>query len=258
MLQLLFACLLFLAPANNHETTLWGQNGHRVAGEIASHHLSPEAQKAVDRVLGGKSMAIVSTWMDRIKSDPAYDHTHSWHWVTLPDGMKYEETDKNPDGDIINTIRTIINKLKKGNLTAKEETKNLKMLIHLVGDIHQPLHVGNGEDRGGNNVEVEWFGKPTNLHRVWDSEMISDRQLSYTELAASVDHASKKEIKKWQDTDVLDWAYESSNALDEVYEMPGNKQLGYQYQFKHRQLLSDRLEKAGIRLAGVLNEIYGD
>ena len=133
----------------------------------------------------------------------------------------------------------------------------LKMLIHLVGDIHQPLHVGTGKDRGGNSTKVEWFYRDSNLHRVWDSEMIDSRQLSYTEFSDAVNHPTKQQIKTWQDSNILDWAYESMELRDQVYDLPKDHQIGYQYQYKNHDILDRQLLKAGVRLAGVLNEIYG-
>ncbi len=250
--------MLLLIPGTDHDKKIWGQNGHRIVGDIAADYLSPEARKEIDRVLGHESMAIASTWMDKIKSDPAYDHTHDWHWVTIPDGMTYEETEKNSNGDLINSIRTFIEELKSGSLSAEEEKKKLKMLIHLVGDIHQPLHVGNGKDRGGNATEVEWFYEDSNLHRVWDSEMIDDTQLSYTEFSAAINHPSDQQIENWQNTDVLDWANEAMELRDQVYDLPDDRQIGYEYQYKNRDLLDRQLLKGGVRLAGVLNEIYAE
>ncbi|NGP87638.1 S1/P1 nuclease [Fodinibius halophilus] len=258
LITFLFAFLLLNPATNDHDTNVWGTNGHRIVGDIAADYLSPDARKAVDRVLGPTSMAIASTWMDRIKSDPAYDHTHSWHWVTIPDGMTYEETEKNPDGDLINTIRTIVRELKSGALNKQEEQENLKMLIHLIGDIHQPLHVGTGKDRGGNATEVEWFYEESNLHRVWDSEMIKDRKLSYTEFSTAINHPTDEQLKEWQDSGVLDWAKESMALREQVYDLPEDHQIGYEYQYENYDLLNRQLLKAGVRLAGVLNEIYGD
>lgn len=253
----LISILLVIPTTDSYESNVWGQNGHRIVGDVAADYLAPEARQAVDRVLGPTSLAIASTWMDKIKSDPAYDHTHDWHWVTIPNGKTYAETEKNPNGDLINTLRTIINELKSGNLSAKEETKNLKMLVHLVGDIHQPLHVGNGEDRGGNNTEVEWFYDESNLHRVWDSEMISYTELSYTEFSTAINHPTEQQINKWQDSKVIDWARESKQLRDQVYDLPEDRQIGYEYQYQNRDLLDRQLLKAGVRLAGVLNDIYG-
>jgi hypothetical protein len=223
---------------------------------VASFYLDAKAKKAVHRILKGKSMAIVAPWMDFIKSNPKWDYTHPWHWVTIPNGKTYAETKKNPNGDIIETLRRIIKELKKGDLSPKKERIDLKMLIHLVGDIHQPLHVGNGKDRGGNEVTVLWFGKPTNLHRVWDSQMINSSLLSYTELADAINHVSKEQVKKWQNSTVLDWAKESKELRSKVYDLPKDHRLGYDYMYKNWPVVKKRLLQAGIRLAGVLNEIY--
>lgn len=235
----------------------WGKTGHRVVGEVAADYLTRRARRAVDRVLGPESLAIASTWMDEIKSDSAYDHTHDWHWVTIPDGMRYEETEKNPNGDLIRTLERLVAELKAGDLSPGREARHLKMLIHLVGDIHQPLHVGTGEDRGGNEAEVQWFSEPSNLHRVWDSEMIDDSKLSYTELTRAVNHPGKAEIRRWQASTVRDWAYESMELREEVYDLPEERRLGYRYTFENWDLLQRQLLKAGVRLAGVLNDIYG-
>lgn len=256
-----FICLLIISlllPAGDHyENKIWGQTGHRIVGDVAEDYLTPEAKKEIKRVLGPTSLAIASTWMDKVRSDDSYDYMQSWHWVTIPDGKTYKETEKNPDGDLINALRTAIKKLKSGSLSAKEEQEQLKILIHLVGDIHQPLHVGTGNDRGGNDTEVEWFYEDSNLHRVWDSEIIDDTKLSYTEFSTAINHPTKEQIQQWQNTSVIDWAQESKELRYAVYDLPEDHQIGYEYQYENRDLLDRRLLKAGVRLAGVLNEIYG-
>lgn len=257
MLFISLISFLLLLPAGNHlETELWGKNGHRIVGDIAADYLNPETREAVDRVLGPTSLAIASTWMDKIKSDPSYDHTHDWHWVTIPDGMTYEETEKNPNGDLIATLQRIIKELKSGTLSTEEEQEKLKMLIHLVGDIHQPLHVGTGKDRGGNDAKVQWFNEQSNLHRVWDSGMINYTKLSYTEFSTAINHPTDQQIAKWQDSNVLDWAYEAMELRDQVYDLAADRKIGYEYQYHNRDLLDQQLLKGGIRLAGILNDIY--
>lgn len=235
----------------------WGKTGHRVIGDIAAGYLSEEAQKEIRRVLDPESMAIASTWMDKIRSDPRYDHTHDWHWVTIPDGVTYEETEKNPNGDLVEALQSIIGELKSSSLSDKEEVEKLKMLIHLIGDLHQPMHVGTGEDRGGNDTRVEWFYEPSNLHRVWDSEMIDETKLSYTEFSKAINHPSKEQLNKWQQGHILDWAYETRELRNAAYDLPDDRQLGYRYQYVHRKALDRQLLKAGVRLAYVLNDIYG-
>lgn len=252
----LFA-LIFIFSATGSDIKKWGKTGHRIVGEIATDYLDDTAREAVKRVLGDESMAIAGTWMDKIRSDPRYDYTHDWHWVTIPDGMTYEETEKNPNGDLIDTLQSIIEELKGGHLSAEEEAEKLKMLIHLIGDLHQPMHVGTGEDRGGNDTRVEWFYEPSNLHRVWDSEMIDETKLSYTEFSEAINHPTKEQLSKWQQGDVLDWAYETMELREEVYDLPDDQQLSYHYQYVHRPTIDRQLLKAGVRLAYVLNQIYG-
>lgn len=257
MLFLLLLSFLLLFPAGeNHQELKWGKTGHRIVGDIAADYLSPSARVEVNRVIGPQSMAIASVWMDQIRSDPNYDHTHDWHWVTIPDGMSYEETEKNPNGDLIKKLQTFISELKEGDLSPEEEKEKLKMLIHMVGDIHQPMHVGTGEDMGGNDTNVEWFYEPSNLHRVWDSEMIDDTQLSYTEFSTAINHPSDHQVSSWQNSGVMDWAAEAMELRDQVYDLPDDRQLSYEYQYEHRDLLNKQLLKGGVRLAGILNEIY--
>ncbi len=234
----------------------WGATGHRVTGYIAEKHLNKKAKKEIERILNGQSLSIASTWMDEIRSDTSYNYTSDWHWVTILDGQTYDQSEKNPKGDVIEAIQRIVTALKSKKLSTKDEAEHLKMLVHLVGDIHQPLHVGGGSDRGGNDVKVMWFRADSNLHRVWDSEMIDDTKLSYTELAQSLSRPTTAQIKNWQSATVLDWATESMNYRKQVYDY-GNGRLSYQYGYKYFDIAKERMLQAGVRLAGILNDIYG-
>ena len=234
----------------------WGPTGHRVTGHIAEKQLNKKARREIDRILEGQSLAMASTWMDEIRSDSSYDFASDWHWVTIPDGMTYEQTEKNKKGDVIQTIERIIAELKSRKLTPRQEADNLRMLIHLVGDIHQPLHVGRGNDRGGNNVKIMWFRADSNLHRVWDSDMIDDTKLSYTELAQSLDEPTSLQLQQWKNSTVRDWANESVRLRDDVYRYK-NEKLGYEYAYKNFHHVRHRLLQAGVRLGLILNEIYG-
>lgn len=234
----------------------WGATGHRVTGHIATKYLNKKAKKVLEQLLKGQSLAIASTWMDEIKSDSTYDYMSDWHWVTIPYGLTYEQAEKNKNGDIIQTINRVINELKTKKLTEAEQVQRIKILIHLVGDIHQPLHVGGKNDKGGNDVKVMWFRADSNLHRVWDSDIIDDTKLSYTELAESLDTPTDAELKTWQSAGVMVWAKESQSYAEQVYDT-GNGRLGYRYSYLHYHIIRHRLLQAGVRLAGVLNEIYG-
>ncbi len=234
----------------------WGATGHRATGLIAERYLTAKAKKRINQILGGESLAMASTWMDEIRSDSTYNYTADWHWTTIPDGGRYEDVENNLDGKVVMMIEKFTKDLKAGKLTPKQEQEYLKMLVHMVGDLHQPLHVGKPGDRGGNDVKVKWFRSESNLHRVWDSEMIDDSKLSYTELALSFGTPDKETIKKWQSTGVRDWAMESVSYRPQVYDI-GNSNLSYQYSYKYFSIAKTRMLQAGIRLAGLLNQIYG-
>ncbi len=234
----------------------WGATGHRATGWIARQYLGKKANKTVERLLKGQSLDMASTWMDEIKSDSTFDYMSDWHWVTIPFGQNYDQTTKNPNGDIIQTLERIIAELKSKKLSEAEQAQHIRILIHLIGDIHQPLHVGGKDDRGGNNVKVMWFRSDSNLHRVWDSDMIDDTKLSYTELGQSLYKPTEAERKAWQKTSVRDWANESQSYEKQVYDI-GNSRLGYRYSYLYLPTVRHRLLQAGVRIAGILNEIYG-
>lgn len=252
MKHLIF-CLALLIPASAFS---WGSTGHRVVGAVASKHLNSKAKKNIIKILGQNSLAEVSNWMDEIRSDSTYNYLTDWHWVTIETGKTYDQSPKNPKGDVIASIERIVSELKKHTLDKKTEEEYLKMLIHLVGDIHQPLHVGCCDDQGGNKVKVKWFGRDTNLHSVWDNSMIDDTKLSYTELASYLDEPDPATIAALQKNTVLQWADESMTFRKQVYEI-GDGNLSYKYSYKNLPTVKDRLLQAGIRLAGLLNEIYG-
>lgn len=233
----------------------WGPTGHRATGLIAEKHLTKKARKALEAILQGQSLAMASTWMDEIRSDSTFNYMSDWHWVTIENGQTYEQSVKNPNGDIVQTLERVISELKSGKLQPAEEAQLIRILIHLVGDLHQPLHVGNGNDRGGNDIRVNWFRTDSNLHRVWDSDMIDDTRLSFTELAESLDKPDAAMIKKLQSTTVREWANESMSFRPQVYAY-GDGRLGYAYAYKNMPVVRTRLLQAGIRLAGILNDIY--
>lgn len=233
----------------------WGQTGHRVIGQIADNHLSKKVRTQIESILDGQSIAMVSTYMDEIKSESKYDFMGPWHYCTIPDGEAYDSAPK--EGDVILAINRYISQLKSGSLSSSEEVFALKCLIHLIGDIHQPLHVGNGIDRGGNDEKVTYFWQSSNLHRVWDSEIIDGKKLSYTEYSAWIDRASVRQIEEWKSDNIMAWATESASYRPQIYDLPEDKKINYRYTYDNIAAVNLRLLQAGIRLAGVLEDIYG-
>jgi hypothetical protein len=231
--------------------------GHRAIGVIADKHLTKKAKKQITKLLQGESLAFVSTFGDEIKSDSRYDKFYAWHFVNFPFNSKYEDSERNPKGDIVSGINFCIQILKDKNSSQADKVFYLKFLVHLIGDLHQPLHVGRAEDKGGNDIKVKWHYKKSNLHRVWDSEMIESWNMSYTELASNAIGLGKEQINSYQKGTVMDWTYESQKLAIQVYQSAKmGDNLSYKYSYDHFGTVRSQLQKAGIRLAKVLNEIY--
>lgn len=235
----------------------WGATGHRTIGEIAEKHLTKKAKKQIDILLQGQGLAIVSTFGDDIKSDKKFDKYYTWHFVNFPFDTKYKDSKKDPKGDIVMGIENCIKKLKDPAASKEDKAFFLKFLVHLIGDLHQPLHVGRSEDRGGNDIKVLWHYKKSNLHRVWDSEMIEFYNMSYSELSNNTKNLSKAQIESIAKGSVLDWTYESQGLAKKIYKSAKqDEKLSYRYSYDHFQIVRSQLQKSGIRLAKILNEIF--
>ena len=256
MKRLFFAFVL--CALVNTQSFGWGKTGHRVVGQIAEWHLSKKAQRNIAAILGQESLGMAANWMDEVRSDRAYDYAYTWHFLTVREGKGYEPEIQEEDGDAYAVMLRLIDELKNKPLSLTKRQENLKMLIHIVGDLHQPLHVGTGEDKGGNEVEVTYFGQKTNLHTVWDTKVIDRQKLSYTELADHLNRQTDKEmVKALQTAPYADWLKEAVNLRGSVYDLPASKRLSYEYDYVTFPVIEKRLLAGGIRLAGILNEIYG-
>lgn len=247
-----FALLLMVMSSPVHA---WGPNGHRVVGRIAMSHLSEETARAVECLLGPVGLDQASTWPDEIRSDPSWRHADPWHFISIDDAETLETTARDPAGDVLEAMQRFEAVLRDPQASRQAKQEALKFLVHFVGDVHQPLHVGRRADRGGNIIVVMWFAETTNLHSVWDSHLIENEKLSFSELAAFIDHPTQEEIRTWQSSTFADWARESKAERERVYRI-GEGKLGYQYAFDNMPLVKRRLVQAGVRLAGLLNSIF--
>ena len=236
----------------------WSKTGHRVVGEVAQKHLTRKAWRTISDLLEGETLAEVSNYGDAIKSDRAYDKFSPWHYVNFPADKAYTDVTPSPEGDVVQGIEKCIAILKDPQTSRKDQVFYLKMLIHLVGDLHQPLHVGRAADRGGNDIQVQWFGRGSNLHRVWDSNLIDDYGMSYTELARSLPRWSREKIRQIQQGSVYDWVEEIQEVTNQVYaSVEVGEKLSYRYRYDWWDTVEEQLLIGGVRLAAVLNDIYG-
>ena len=255
---ILLSFLVFLITMTSIAADDWGRNGHRATGAIAEKYLTKKAKRNIANLLNGQSIAMVSTYADEIKSDSKYRKYGPWHYVNFPFDETYETHPKNEKGDIIVAINTCIEKLKDESVSEEEKIFHLKLLVHFIGDLHQPLHIGLAEDKGGNDFQVRWFNEGTNLHTVWDTKMIEEYEMSYSELALNAEELSNSQLNTIQSGTVIDWMYESRALCKDIYSQTekGDK-LWYPYMYEYMDVLRGQLQKGGIRLAKVLNEIFG-
>ena len=258
--KLVLGIAIIYAPL---QSMAWGTEGHRVAGQIADSYLTPKARAAIKAILGNETIAITSNWADFIKSDPNFSYLSSWHYVDLDKSYTYPELkeylDQDTKVDAYTKLNFLISELKKKNLGKENKLMYLRMLIHIVEDVHQPLHVGHTDDKGGNDIKLTWFNNPTNLHSVWDSQIIEFQQLSYTEYTAWINHTTAAERAKLQKAPISEWIFESSQIAGKIYDevKTGDSLSGYKYNFEHIAIVNQQLVKAGVRLAGVLNQLFG-
>lgn len=254
---LAFVFLSTMTFATTHDNTFdWGNTGHRAIGEIANKHLSKRIKRKISEILNGQSLAMVSTFADDIKSDSKYREFYTWHFVNLNDDDTYETSTKNANGDLVTGIEKCKQVILDANASKEEKAFYLKMLIHLIGDLHQPMHVGRLSDKGGNDFQVNWFNNGTNMHRLWDSQMIDSFNMTYTELANNTDPLTKRQVKSIQQGSVVDWVNESKGLAQMIYgSAKSGEKLSYRYMYDHFETVRSQLQKGGIRLAKVLTDL---
>ncbi len=237
----------------------WGQKGHDITACIAECHLKPAAAKKIDRILGGYSPVYYANWLDNASHTPAYAHTKTWHYLNVDEGETFESMPENPAGDVLKAVEQLVRELRSKRLTAGEEQIRLRMLIHLVGDMHCPMHLGHASDLGGNRVSVRFFGRGTNLHTVWDTSLVeAAHNWSYTEWQREIDRLPKREAAAEAAGTPADWVRETQRICTAVYEAtPEGTDISYDYVAAQTPVIERQLLRAGLRLARLLNEIYG-
>jgi hypothetical protein len=243
----------------------WGFTGHKTIGQIATNHLTPQAQTAVRELLGDQSLADAATWADEARNDPEYRGTASWHFVNVPLGLSFDQFQRQvSSSDKMNVYTALLKEEKQladPAATLEQKVTALKFIAHFVGDIHQPMHVSRAEDKGGNTIQLTYDGGGTNLHALWDTKLLEHGGLNYQQLAEKYDHPTGAEIKKWQRDPPILWAWESYEISTQLYaevEAMKGRNIDNSYYEAHMPVIADRIEKAGIRLAGILNTLFKD
>lgn len=261
-------CLLVLFPSLAFP---WGRYGHEVSAHIAEHELTPTSRSAIQGLLGDQSLAEVANWADEVRPDRA--ETAPLHYINGP----VEALEPQPDdyeleaGNVYSAILGYARRLADDNLSKSQRAEALKFLVHFIGDLHQPLHCGFAEDRGGNDIPAVHDGEPINLHHYWDHEILAPRQARYSpqQLAAILHdrHHIQEHIDTVGTDDPRQWIIESRRLIfNGIYPMPRVDVEGENgvrvavlddsYGEIWRPVAERQLARAGFRLAATLNILF--
>ena len=228
----------------------WGTEGHQVIALIAQSQLTPNARAEVDRLLAlepGETLPSASTWADEHRDQS----TASWHYVNFPRGdCLYIEQRDCPDGNcVVYAIKKEVAIL-ESNAPDEKRLIALKYLVHLVGDVHQPLHAGYIDDKGGNTYQLQAFMRGSNLHAVWDTGLIKNLNEEPEAMAARLQGV--RTTFPVTDLDPVTAAQESCMIVstrgfypERLVELP--------YIQRYTPVAERTLAAAGARLAGILN-----
>ena len=247
----------------------WWDIGHKVVCQVAWQEIAPSTRAAIEDLLGGPEpgLANACVWADEVKNEPKYSNTKPHHYINLPHDSEAIDLDIDcpPEpGCVVRAADRHFATLSDSESPKQSRTEALKFLTHFVGDMHQPLHAGYATDRGGNNIEVTFFGNKTNLHKVWDGEMLKHHlernKQSWKELARTLHlEITQEERREWRAGKPADWAFESFRMAKHcAYKKPSNgwRRLKQKYLDHHLLPVMRQLKKAGIRLAERLNAAF--
>jgi hypothetical protein len=244
-----FALLVLLLPIQ--KTFAWGPEGHAIVGRLALQFVKDDVRKNVLALLGNMPVDTAANWMDIMKSNSDYDFMRSWHYLDYTKGKTYEP---NNNDNIVNRLILTYNELTHKNTLCTDQIKtDLYILLHLMGDLHMPLHTGYDDDLGGNKVMVQYDTiKTHNLHRFWDEDIIALTKITDKDC---LDLYKKNAVNFTNEVDFLKWMQESRSLLDGVYDFPEFR-LSDAYLQKNKTVVQKQLLLAGLRLAEVLNRLF--
>lgn len=248
-----FKLLSFIALFSTNIAFAYDSVGHTIIAQIAYNYLDTTTQQNVLNYLKGTSFDDAAVWMDEIKSDKSMDYMRPWHYINIPKGEVYM-----PDGE--DNIIFQLNKALKDfdNLKSLKNDQikiDLLLVFHLMGDLHQPLHVGYGIDRGGNDMQVNIAGRGTNLHKVWDEMIIQKENITLESCMAYAATIPPNEFQEIKNINVIQWMNESRSLLDTVYKFNGHK-MDEKYLSNMKPVVEKLLVHGGIRLAAVLEKYF--
>lgn len=237
----------------------WGQKGHDTTAFIAENHLTPITKATVEEILDGKSIVYYANWLDNASHTPEYSYSKTWHYKNIDEGVTFEEAPLLEDGDVVRAVYEQIDILKDSNTSKEDKQLALKILVHVMGDMHQPMHMGHASDLGGNRWTVKYFDRDSNLHSVWDSSVPeAAHKWTYTEWQNQIDRLKPEEITLILTNGSPEkWAEETYEICKQVYsQTPEGYKISYDYISDWTPVVEQQFLRGGIRLADLLNTIF--
>lgn len=232
--------------------------GHRIISDIAYANLSTKARKQCDAVLGVRGIIYASTWADEVRSDKKYNYSYKWHYQNLKDSMTFTDLEvlfKSPTAEGEHLFFAI-DEMKKRIQKDKTDAEALKFLVHFMADLHQPMHLGRAEDLGANKMKMNWFGKETNLHAVWDGMITEGQKMSFTEYSRFLQDKFENQKALKQKQKLTEAVFETYKLRTDIYAYGTDDKNNYLYIYNFGKRNDEMMYNAGLQLAKMLNSLY--
>lgn len=246
--------ILIIAVISVTKASAWGKRGHGIVADIAMRMLDENTRVKVEKYIGDMTPGQAGNWMDDVRSDHRYDYMKPWHYVNVDQGKSYEHT---KEQNVISQLERVAEELKDMKKMSDDDIRiDILVAFHLVGDMHQPLHVGYGVDKGGNDIKVKYKGNMTNLHRVWDTEIIETANITLADCLKLMKSFSKEDIAMLTAVNPESWMRQPRSKLNAVYSFKDNT-IDDEYVARNRKIIEEELLLGGLRLAAFLKATVG-
>ncbi|MFN5008758.1 MAG: S1/P1 nuclease [Bacteroidota bacterium] len=250
--RLIYVVFFFSFLAQPLSNYAWGRKGHHIIVELAFNRMNQGTREKVMKYLNGMSIQSASTWMDDIRNVPTYKYLETSHYINIPDPNKMPTVAPN---DVKRELDKTFNDLNnKEQLDDSIVRLSILKLIHLIGDIHQPLHAGYEKDRGGNDEQVVFEDKKSNLHRLWDTQLIDKLSIDNIVIENHIAALSNRSKRDYSVINVDQWINESQSYLGQLYSID-NKVINENYVLRSKPVIEKQLARAAMRLQRAL-EMY--